>query len=345
MLANDRIAVMIVHFVCSGNSFRSRLAEAYLKSLDIPGIEVMSSGANTQLDSYRFITPYAALLLKKYGLEKYASKDKIQLTQARLDAGDITVCVNRDVYHECLEHGLKMPLRTYVWDIQDVEILSRADQIMLDNHEILPLTEEIFQKIEKHVDELVAFLKRPKLDEPIDVLDKFGDPTGSVSDVDTVHEQGLIHGGVHVGLYTKNGKVVMERRSSNIIFNPGLWDISMGGMIRSGEQPEKTLLREVKEELGIKLRKSRLQKLFVWNYDHYMPSYGLHDHSFTHTYIAEIPEIEKFIIQKAEVAEAKLLNIDEAELMNENNKKSVGAIIPTHAYNKRILDAVRVAIA
>ena len=103
------------------------------------------------------------------------------------------------------------------------------------------------------------------------------------------------------------------------------------------ETPEEAIIREANEELGLNLEMMKLKKLFVFNYDHYLPHYGFHNHNFTHTYIAEIPEDVKFTIQKSEVSEVKMLNIDEVFLINESNKDS---IVPTHVYNKRILDAI-----
>ena len=335
---------MLIHFVCSGNAYRSRLAEAYLNSLQIPSIKVMSSGSRANVDHRYTIMPYTVLLLEKYKLAQYASKDKIQLTQARFDAADVTICVNRAVYREAEEDGLTVPSRTFIWDITDVKDEPEALADVAEG-QIPPITERTFHQIQTHVDELLAFLKRPKSTKQIDILDEHGKPTGRTSDINTIHGNGWIHGGVHVGLYTKQGGVVLERRSNNIIFNPGLWDLSMGGIIDSGEMPEEALLREVQEELGIELHPKAIKKLFMQEYNHYMPHYGFHNHNFTHTYIAEIPETAQFTIQPAEVAEARILDLDEAERMNLNNKKTFGKIIPTHAYNQRIIDAIRLTLA
>lgn len=335
---------MIVHFVCSGNAYRSRLAEAYIKSLEIPSITVMSSGARTWLSPYRNTTPYADLLSEKYKIKDYVSKHKNQLTQDRLNSGDVTVVVNRQVYRECQEDSLELPKRTFIWDIEDITNLSASDQAKLSSGIILAPTEKTFLNIKNHVDELVAFLKRPKSTEKIDVLDQNGLPTGETSDINTIHNKGLIHGGIHVGLYTKQGGVVLEKRSSNIIFNPGLWDLSMGGVISSGETPEESLIRETKEELGITLELKDTQKLFVSEYNHYLSHYGFHNHNFIHTYIAEVPEDIKFKLQESEVGDARIVSISEARNMNDSNKAIIGQIIDTHAYYDRILDAIKVKI-
>jgi isopentenyl-diphosphate Delta-isomerase len=327
---------MVIHFVCSGNTFRSRLAEAYLKSLKIPNIEVMSSGSYVSLNSVS-ITPYAALILDKYNIKEFASKTKTQLTQSRLDEGDITICVNRKVYNECQAQALKLPKRTYVWDIDDVTEFSNQFQKELSQHQVPEITETIFRNIREDVDGLVGFLKMSKSKELIDVLDDEGQPTGKTSDITTIHANGWLYAGVHVGLYTTDGKIILAKRSSNIFFYPNSWDIGVGGAVKSGETPEEAIIREVNEELGFNLKIEQLKKLFVFDYNHYLPHYGFHNHNLTHTYIAKIPENTKFTVQESEVSEVKMLNIDEVILMNESNKDG---ITPTNVYNKRILDAI-----
>jgi protein-tyrosine-phosphatase len=42
---------MRVHFVCTGNLYRSRMAEAYLRSKAIPGLEVTSSGVLAEMQA------------------------------------------------------------------------------------------------------------------------------------------------------------------------------------------------------------------------------------------------------------------------------------------------------
>lgn len=50
-MINGRMTDMVkVEFVCSGNTFRSRTAEAYLKSKGVAGIVVSSSGPTANLD-------------------------------------------------------------------------------------------------------------------------------------------------------------------------------------------------------------------------------------------------------------------------------------------------------
>lgn len=60
-----------IHFVCTGNVYRSRIAESYLNSLEIAGIEVTSSGIEAKANCDGPITWYAMRVIKRRGLVKY----------------------------------------------------------------------------------------------------------------------------------------------------------------------------------------------------------------------------------------------------------------------------------
>jgi len=55
---------------------------------------------------------------------------------------------------------------------------------------------------------------------------------------------------IAAALIVRSGKVLLGRRSATREFYPDVWDV-FGGHVEPGEEHEKTLLREVQEELGV----------------------------------------------------------------------------------------------
>ena len=73
--------------------------------------------------------------------------------------------------------------------------------------------------------------------EYFDVLDENGIKTGGVLPRDDVHKQGLWHRSVIGVVVNEENKVLMQQRSATKKKYPGLWDLSVAGHIRSGEDP------------------------------------------------------------------------------------------------------------
>ena len=92
-----------------------------------------------------------------------------------------------------------------------------------------------------------------------------------------VHAQGLLHRAVHVLVFNSRGEVFLQKRSMKKDRQPGVWDSSCSGHVDSGEDYDETSVRELWEEIGLKLSAppQRLFKIdvcketdaeFVWVY-------------------------------------------------------------------------------
>jgi protein-tyrosine-phosphatase len=143
---------MILHFICRGNAFRSIIAEAYLNSLQIEDLSILSSGTTAALDRAQNLADYRATLdvLERHGIREFAKAGYgDQLTQSRLEEADITVCMNQLVYDECLQFA-NFPVRPLIWSVTDIGEPGR-----------IPVTEsdrEIYR--EKVYDEIVNYVDR-----------------------------------------------------------------------------------------------------------------------------------------------------------------------------------------
>lgn len=92
-----------------------------------------------------------------------------------------------------------------------------------------------------------------------------------------VHRLGLLHRAVHVIIYNSRGQVFLQKRSMKKDRQPGLWDSSASGHVDSGEDYDACSVRELREEIGLRLEAGprRLFKIaacpetdqeFVWVY-------------------------------------------------------------------------------
>ena len=114
---------MTIHFICTGNIYRSRLAEAYCNSRCVPGI---------------------------HGLNGYAVA-RWQRTSAELvRASDVLVFMESEHRLFCEEWIEGMRQRVEVWGIEDVGAV--------DATEIANKVERTFETIRQRIDTLLTVL-------------------------------------------------------------------------------------------------------------------------------------------------------------------------------------------
>ena len=68
-----------------------------------------------------------------------------------------------------------------------------------------------------------------------------------------VHRLGLMHRAVHVLVFNAAGQVFLQKRSMTKDRQPGLWDSSASGHVDSGEDYDACAVRELGEEIGLRL--------------------------------------------------------------------------------------------
>lgn len=68
-----------------------------------------------------------------------------------------------------------------------------------------------------------------------------------------IHAKGLLHRAVHVFIFNNNGDVYVQRRSSHKDRFPSVLDSSAAGHVDHGESYEAAALRELQEELGLRV--------------------------------------------------------------------------------------------
>ena len=76
-----------------------------------------------------------------------------------------------------------------------------------------------------------------------------------------VHARGLWHRAIHVLVFNSRGEVFLQKRSLKKDIAAGKWDSSSSGHLDTGEDYDACAVRELREELGLKLAQPP-QRLF-----------------------------------------------------------------------------------
>ena len=143
-----------------------------------------------------------------------------------------------------------------------------------------------------------------------------------------VHKNGWFHGSVHIWFYTEKGEILIQKRSKDKIAFPDLWDVSVAGHISAGENPMTSALREIQEEIGLKVSEQDLIKIgtFKENFQH---AEDYKDNEVHQIYLGILKtKIQNLKIQIEEVSEIKLISIE--EFKNELNESNFEKIFAFH---------------
>jgi isopentenyldiphosphate isomerase len=102
------------------------------------------------------------------------------------------------------------------------------------------------------------------VDELLDVLDERGRPTGKVAWKSEAHRRGLWHHCFHCWIAGEDAGgpyLLVQRRAAAKDTWPSCLDVTAAGHLQSGEEPLGGGLREIEEELGLRVESDRLVPL------------------------------------------------------------------------------------
>lgn len=135
-----------------------------------------------------------------------------------------------------------------------------------------------------------------------EVIDKDGNKTGEVVPRSELPENSY-HLGSDVWIINQKHQILIQKRSSQKRLSPNVWAMT-GGSVIAGESSLETIIRETKEELGIDIDVSKMQKI----------TYFHTGRVFVDTYLLrqEI-DIKDIVMQEDEVSEVKWATFEEIE--------------------------------
>ncbi len=112
-----------IHFICRGNVYRSRLAEAYALSLaQDKGLKLISSsGIEASKALNGDVDPVAVKALKTDSIENYLAPKWKQTTQEDIDNHDVVVLMSQSLYEQA-KKSLNIPRgKVRVWSVPDID--------------------------------------------------------------------------------------------------------------------------------------------------------------------------------------------------------------------------------
>lgn len=140
-----------------------------------------------------------------------------------------------------------------------------------------------------------------------DLLDNKRRPTGKFIYRGDVVPEGFYHQVVHVCIFNKDGKMLIQKRHPSKKKWAKLWDISCGGAAIRGEDTHQAASRELFEELGIDHDFSKEKFLLTITYEKGFDDYFCLIYDFL--------DIKSLKIQKEELTDIRWASLDSIEDM------------------------------
>lgn len=147
--------------------------------------------------------------------------------------------------------------------------------------------------------------------EYLDVVNENNELTGKTEERDTIHKNGIWHREVTVWIMNKEGEILLQKRAATKKQYPNKWALC-AGHIDAGEHYEAAMLREIYEELGIKLTIDELD--FLGIYKVMEKTNNIQNNYFNYTYFFKTDlKVEDYKIELKELSEVKYITLKELE--------------------------------
>ncbi len=176
--------------------------------------------------------------------------------------------------------------------------------------------------------------------EYFDVYNENGMPTGEKIERSVAHEKGILHAAVHIYIYRINNcryEILLQKRADDKDSFPSCWDTSCAGHVSSGDNFETTALKELSEELGIKIDLNQLTHAFDQLVEKINIFYSktFTDREYNKVYLLhyDAPETS-FSFQKEEISALKWMDAD--ALLTELENKNPDYCIMPDTYKKAL---------
>ena len=179
------------------------------------------------------------------------------------------------------------------------------------------------------------------MNERFDILTDLGEYTGKTATPDECHSRGYWHRAVFCLIVSLDGKILLQKRSSNKKLWPNRWDVTVGGHVRSGELGRYALIRECKEEMGLEIHDDEIK--FIVGSIYKKKKNGYINNHFDEFYLViRNVNLEEIVLQKEETEEAKYFTQDELLDRINNNYDGLTEKTVSWGFIKKIIESQKI---
>jgi len=147
--------------------------------------------------------------------------------------------------------------------------------------------------------------------EYLDVVDEENNLTGKTEERDVIHEKGLWHREISVWIMNQNRELLLQKRAATKKQGANNWSIC-AGHVDMGEEPRKTAVREIKEELGIEVKENELEYLLTEKNS--VVLHNSYNNIFSYKYLLKTnASLKDYKINLDELSELKYISFNELE--------------------------------
>lgn len=151
------------------------------------------------------------------------------------------------------------------------------------------------------------------------VVDENGNNTNEILEREELHNRNKLHNEVTIYIINNKGEVLIQRRSKKRRFSPNKLGV-IAGHVLYNEDPTSSAVRELKEEVGLKIKKEDIHPLC----NKYLVKEEYNNHYMYPFYVVSNKEAKDFIIQKEELTKVKWYKLEDViKMIKEGNKEIV----------------------
>jgi isopentenyldiphosphate isomerase len=136
--------------------------------------------------------------------------------------------------------------------------------------------------------------------ELVDVIDDDGNTIAVVTRRE-MRERRLPHRCTYVLVFNAKGELFIHQRTPIKDVYPSYWDLCVGGVVTAGESFDASVVREVREEIGVE---APLERLFPFRYQG--------KHTFAHGMVYRAVHEGPFQLQPEEIVRGEFVALEEA---------------------------------